>query len=117
MRAKEGSGCSDRSSRFGPLNDAALNGIGHAVPSDDATHVLHAGHVTVRQRDAGRIAVLGGDHARQAAHPATQLQDSSAAADLTILQQIIGQAFLRRPNANVPGIVEADQFVGREVLL
>lgn len=121
VREEERSGrpsrCPDRSSRFGPLNDAALDELCHAVLRDDAPDVLHAGHVAVRQRDAAWIAIFGGDHARQTTHTAAKFEDSSVATNLAVLEQVIGQALLRGPNAHVSGVVEADQLVGGEALV
>lgn len=86
VRKRSGrSGCPDYSSSFVPSKDAALDEIGHLVPSNDASNVLHAGRVTVRECDAARAAVLGSDQACQAAHAAPELEDSSVPTDLAVL--------------------------------
>lgn len=99
---------------LGPLNDSALHQMRHVVSSDDATHVVNAGHVAVREGDGAGIAVLGGEHAGQAAHTATEFKDVPIPAEAAIPQQIVGQTLLGRPHAHVAGIVEADQLARRE---
>lgn len=60
---------------LGPLNDPALRQMRHVVSGDDATHIVDAGHVAVREGDGAGIAVLGGEHAGQTAHTATEFKD------------------------------------------
>lgn len=88
----------------------------HVVPGDDAAHVVNAGHVAVRKGDSAGIAVLGGEHAGQAAHTATEFKDVPVPAEFAIPHQIVGQTLLGWPHAHVAGIVEADQLARREAL-
>lgn len=111
------SGCPDRPGRFGPLNHAAIHEIGHTVPKYDTSYVVHAGHVAICQCDFLRIAVLGDDHPCQTAHTAAEFEDFSVSTQLSVFQQIVCQTFLRRPDADVAGIVEADQFVRSKILV
>lgn len=101
---------------LGPLNDSALHQMRHVVPGDDAAHVVDAGHVAVREGDGAGIAVLGGEHAGQAAHTAAEFKDVPVPAEAAIPQQIVGQTLLGWPHAHVAGIVEADQLARREEL-
>jgi len=62
----------------------------HVVPGDDAAHVVDAGHVAIRERDRARIAVLGDEHAGQAAHTAAEFKDAPVPAEATVPQQVVG---------------------------
>lgn len=89
----------------------------HPVPGDDATHVVNASHVAVRERDQAGIAVLRGEHAGQAAHAATEFKDAPIPAEAAIPQQVVRQTLLGRPHAHVAGVVEADELVRREAFV
>lgn len=88
----------------------------HVIPGDDAAHVVDAGHVAVRQRHCTGIAILGDEHAGEAAHAAAEFEDATVAAEAAVPQQVVGQTLLGRPHADVAGVVETDQLARGEAL-
>jgi len=56
----------------------------HVIPGDDAAHVVDAGHVAVRQRHCAGIAILGDEHAGEAAHAAAEFEDATVAAEAAV---------------------------------
>lgn len=97
-----------------PLEHLAADRTVELVAVESGPHVLHGRFVAVGDGDGLGSGELGREQAGQAGHAAPQLQHALPREQREVRANVITEGLLRRPNANVAGVIKTHQVLGGE---